>query len=153
MKTYEEWCAETAPVMAAAGRGEAIQARETKFNGDGSIFRQNPWIDVGEYWGRNWTYLAPYDDLILTEFRIKPKTIMIGDIEVPEPLREAPEEGTTYYVPQFNSERMYPYTFRYRNDDFDKEVLKIGFMHLTKEAAEQHAKALIKVSGGKVEDE
>ena len=39
-------------------------------------------------------YYTPY-------FRIKPKTININGIEVPEPMREMPPEGTSVYWPGF----------------------------------------------------
>lgn len=83
-------------------------------------------------------------------FRIKPRTIMIGDIEVPEPLRVAPPVGTVYYYPTLYRLTGIVAAYSWDNLEFDKAVLSRGVMHLTKEAAEIHAKALIKISGGTV---
>lgn len=83
------------------------------------------------------------------QYRRKPKTIRIGDMEVPEPMKTAPEYGTVYWFPSF------PYSetadnFAWSGDDVDNRMLQRGLCHATQEAAEAHAKALIKVSGGEV---
>jgi hypothetical protein len=76
--------------------------------------------------------------------KLKPKTININGFEVPEPCRKALEVEATYYY--FN-----PYTYYdnyiddcvWENDKIDSKMLSAGLLHLTKEAAEIHAKALI----------
>lgn len=83
------------------------------------------------------------------DYRVRPRTIRIGEIDVPEPVRECPPLGAKYYYPTVQ------YTdtvdaFTWQGDSFDKRLLERGLIHLTREAAEQHAKALILVSGGKV---
>lgn len=78
--------------------------------------------------------------------RIKPKVININGIEVPEPMREMPPEGTSVYWPGFGPDSgdthtesadvgCYPAMLPY--------LLRKGLLHLTKEAATIHAKALL----------
>ena len=76
------------------------------------------------------------------EYRRKPKTININGFEVPEPMRESPEIGTTYYYVDF-SLKNHVDDFMWDGGDFDMALLKSGALHLTQEAAEIHAKALL----------
>jgi hypothetical protein len=80
---------------------------------------------------------------------IGPKTITIGGMEVPEPLRTAPPLGVRYFLPLPEGETL-SYPRIWENTVLCKRSLKLGLVHLTKEAAITHAKALIKVSGGEV---
>lgn len=78
-------------------------------------------------------------------YRRRIKTIRIGAYDVPEPLRIAPARGTPYFYPSFGSENnVNDYTFL--NDMTDNCVLDRGMMHLSHEAAELHAKALISLT-------
>lgn len=85
-------------------------------------------------------------------YRAKPRTILIGDMEVPEPVRDVSElemrEG--YYLPDLHRARLYDVS-SWDGDDLDLQLLKHGLVHKTKEAALLHAKALIKISGGSYE--
>ena len=79
----------------------------------------------------------------LVKYRRIPDTIKIGDFDVLEPLREAPEVGTRVYYPD-----LYPATYKYggvvwRGKEQHYSLLKLGILHLTPEAATQHAKALL----------
>ena len=78
--------------------------------------------------------------------RVKPKVININGIEVPEPMREMPPEGTSVYWPGFGPDSgdthtesadvgCYPAMLPY--------LLRKGLLHLTKEAATIHANALL----------
>lgn len=78
--------------------------------------------------------------------RRKPRTIRIGDIDVPPPMRVAPACGTTYWIA--NPARVAMTGIEWENDHFDARWFKYGLCHLTKEAAELHRKALILASGG-----
>lgn len=69
------------------------------------------------------------------------KTIRIGEYDVPEPLREAPEIGTTYYVINIYSGGADVCVWG-SYMEFELEALRRGFLHATREAAELHAKAL-----------
>ena len=83
------------------------------------------------------------------EYRIRPRTIRIGDIDVPKPVREALSVGQQFFVvsPDFSE---YTYSDVWDECHTDNHWISRGLVHLTKEAAIEHAKALILVSGGKV---
>lgn len=70
------------------------------------------------------------------------KTIKIGAFDVPEPLREAPAINTEVYAifSDWNTDVSYTVWCGTRRDT---ELLKQGRLHLTKEAATLHAKALL----------
>jgi hypothetical protein len=81
------------------------------------------------------------------EYRRKPRVIAINGIEVPEPLREKPEIGVTYWYPCITYRGVLD-GYRSGNtswddDTYDNQMLDAGLIHLTKEAAELHAKALL----------
>lgn len=76
------------------------------------------------------------------EYRRKPRTIRIGDHDVPEPMRVAPEYGATYWVAEPSvDEFVRPY--RCYGDDTDRRHLSRGLCHATREAALRHARALL----------
>jgi len=81
-----------------------------------------------------------------TRYRIKPRTVRIGDIDVPEPLREMPADGTTVWWPDFcvAGDNMVG------EADVDgliravlPTLLNRGLLHPTREAAAAHAAALV----------
>lgn len=84
------------------------------------------------------------------DYRIKPEepkllTIIGSDGKArsyPEPCRVKPGEGATYFVPATSYINSYHDQFTWRNDEYDKRFMKWG-IHLTKEAAELHAKAML----------
>lgn len=77
-------------------------------------------------------------------YRRKPRTININGFEVPEPVREPLEEGTTYFVPNLHGVLPDPhYESIWDNCGIDVRRLVHGLIHLTREAAELHAKALL----------
>ena len=80
------------------------------------------------------------------KFRRKQKTITINGIEVPEPLRVAPKDGEAYWVAgaSYNCAQQREWD----SDPIDKRLLAYGVIHSTKEAAEQHRRALILACGG-----
>ncbi len=81
------------------------------------------------------------------EYRRKPRTIRIGERDVPEPMRVAPAMGTEYFYIQ----PCYPALFGISNwygDSVDSGRLAFRICHSTKEAAVAHAEALILISGG-----
>jgi hypothetical protein len=73
------------------------------------------------------------------DWRIKQKTININGFEVPEPVRDKLEEGDLYFIPEALTIEAYDWS----DDEIDNNLLKWGLIHLTKEAAELHIKALI----------
>lgn len=77
-----------------------------------------------------------------TIIRIKPKTININGIEVPEPAREPLKEEQQYWFVYIDASRSQGQS-RWDDDPIDYTRLDMGIIHLTKEAAETHAKALL----------
>ncbi|WFQ80945.1 hypothetical protein PXH59_07600 [Xenorhabdus sp. SF857] len=77
------------------------------------------------------------------DFRLKPRTIKIGDIEVPEPVREALKFGTEYHIPSIE---YLSYCFTWSDDRRDTERLQRGLIHPDRESAELHARALISLT-------
>lgn len=82
---------------------------------------------------------AETDDM---EYRRKPRTININGYEVPEPLREAPEVGASYFLVSLVDERGLANP-AWSGDKFDERCLRAGITHATREAAELHARALL----------
>lgn len=74
-----------------------------------------------------------------------PKTIRIGEYDVPEPVREPLEDDKEYWGVDPMAEEL-AYGFKWHSDKFDNRVLKNGLIHLTKEAAVIHAKALLSLT-------
>ena len=84
------------------------------------------------------------------EIRLVPKTIKtikIGNMDVPEPMRVAPAVGTKYWYVDIEDDELTSSDF-WDNAKQDNQLLKLGICHLTEAAAREHAEALIKVSGG-----
>lgn len=109
------------------------------------------WKETDEPWKR-WEYRAlgsdHWSDLQShpgwtkhMEYRRKPRTIHINGFEVPEPVREPLQRGQEYFVASIDGEK--PEMLPWDDDEIDKRVLKRGLIHLTREAAELHAKALL----------
>ena len=73
----------------------------------------------------------------------EPRTIRIGKIEIPEPVREPLQNGENYFVPAIDCGDYHANRFSWDNDSTDKRLLKQGMVHLTNESALSHAKALI----------
>lgn len=94
-----------------------------------------------------WRQCSTHPDWVQSrKYRRKPRTIRIGNYDVPEPLRVAPEIGTVYYYPYLVGGKGLNGEMAWDGDKYDSETLKKGKVHLTKEAAELHAKALISLT-------
>lgn len=76
------------------------------------------------------------------EYRRKPRTIRINGVDVPEPLREAPALGTPYFYPSTTAINPVVET-QWNLPSDDERLLKRGLCHLTREAADLHARALL----------
>ena len=120
---WQKWCEETAPVMAAAGRGDVVQ-----------VFCVGEWrdMDAGTTFKNGLKY------------RIKPRTIRIGEYDVPEPMREAPEVDSIYYLPVLGEGDNQ--AVAWEDDEYDREWLRLGLCHKTREASALHSKALISLT-------
>ena len=103
-----------------------------------------PW-EMWEYFAdHEWERLTgnpAWDDD--TKYRRKPRTIRIGEIDIPEPVREPLQNGENYFVPAIDCGDCHANRFSWDNDSTDKRLLKQGVVHLTTEAALSHARALI----------
>ena len=76
------------------------------------------------------------------EYRRKPKTITLNGIEVPEPIREAPKIGETFFLVDLASHTLAT-DYSWTNHRYANEWLNKGLVHLTEEAAIAYAKALL----------
>lgn len=94
--------------------------------------RVNDWFNCGKHpeWRAEYSY------------RRKPKTIRIGEHDVPEPVRATPNRDIPYYFPNLDSTALIRGA-RWSGVEFDHYMLARGLVHLTREAAEQHARALL----------
>lgn len=120
-----------ADVIIAMANGETAQTLDSYDN----------WFDPGQAFMNPMTHPG-------FQWRIKPRTIMIGDMEVPEPLREIPMKGTKIYWVDLGNPKNPPWEISDPENWRDVNLSHLGILHLTKEAAITHAKALIKISGG-----
>ena len=81
-------------------------------------------------------------------YRRKPETIKIGDIEIDAPYRGEMKSGDWYFYPNSLVNEYYlPGQWTCRS--VDERMMQLGFVHLTKEAAIKHAKALIALTSKK----
>ena len=86
-----------------------------------------------------------YDNM---EYRLKPKppkTIRIGEYDVPEPVREPLEDDKEYWGVDPMAEEL-AWNYKWHNAAFCNLRLRRGLIHLTKEAAVIHAKALLSLT-------
>lgn len=119
---------------------EALLAGETVENVPGSYsngfwrLSESGMLEVG----RGWQRVPERLDIL----RIKKKTLRIGAFDVPEPVRKPLEAGTKYYVPKPHSEPLVDY-YKWVGDGVDHTLVQRGLAHLSEEAAELHAKALL----------
>lgn len=123
-KTFQDWAKEILPIVQAAANGELIE-----------VMKSDGWVVKAEHLGFNM-----YDT-----YRIKPKTIRIGEYDVPEPLREMPTLGTDYYITDITSSSLYGVA-TWVCDVEDITWFNRGMVHSTKDAAICHAKALLSLT-------
>ena len=123
-----------AEILRAIADGEKVQYRDVMRGEDWA--RTGPWkdFDVNSI-EACWNLLAPGKN----QWRIAPKTIKIGDFEVPEPCRAAPRAGEKFWT-------VSPFTgttsFTWDASTPCRRALEDGFVHLTEEAAQKHYEAI-----------
>ena len=79
-------------------------------------------------------------------YRLKPaRTIRIGKYDVPEPVREPLEDDKEYWGVDLMAEEL-AWKYKWNNAVFCNLMLRRGLIHLTKEAAVIHAKALLSLT-------
>ena len=118
--------------------GQDAQETETPWD-RWQIDINGKWQDLGECF-----YFIPEH-----QYRRKPKmlSVTLANGEVvswPEPLKEALDTDEKYWYFNMSPEDI-NYNF-WRDSDFDKGLLSMGMLHLTKEAADQHSTALRKIN-------
>ena len=122
-KTFQDWAKEILPIVEAAANGVGIE------------FKQ------GDVW-----YEKTHNYLCRDyEYRVKLKTIRIGEYDVPEPMREIPARGTTYYVVNTVAPES-PEWYTWVGDTSDIGWFNRGILHSTRDAAVLHAEALLSLT-------
>ena len=97
--------------------------------------------EVEYFDGKIWRYIKTpifYEDY---KFRVKPRTFPIGEWEAPVPETTTPQEGQQYHAPDLVMEG-FTCSYTWRGDAIDERLLARGLLHLTREAAFQHGRAL-----------
>ena len=122
-KTFQDWAKEILPIVEAAANGVGIESKQG-----------------GVWYEKTHNYLC-----CDCEYRVKLKTIRIGEYDVPEPLREMPARGTTYYVVDTVTP-LSPRKYAWAGDTADNAWLNRGILHSTSDAAVLHAKALLSLT-------
>lgn len=122
---FQKWCKMLIPVVAAASLGGDIE-----------------WLDHRGVW-------QPKDKttgfVVEGKYRIKPRTIMIGDVEVPEPMRYEPEEGAIVWLVAMASHSKVA-QLEWYGSEWHKYLLGNGIIHSSIDGAKAHADALISLS-------
>lgn len=78
-----------------------------------------------------------------TQYRRKPRTIQVNGFDVPEPVRKKLKDGDKYFVPSVSSKDFFGGTWIWFSDGCGQTMLSRGLIHLTKENAIIHAKAML----------
>ena len=97
--------------------------------------REREWNRLAShpYWGEEY------------EYRRKPRALTYT-VTIPEPLRDAPKRGESYYVMDMSEISLYFLHWWY-DDEADRRNLKRGMCFATKEDAIAAAKAMLPVKG------
>ena len=82
-----------------------------------------------------------------TKYRRAPENITVGNVSFPKAESRAPGICGMYYIPCLNAQTFCA-QYHWGGGEADQRFLKAGLVHLARDAAIQHAKALIKLSGG-----
>lgn len=94
---------------------------------------EHPWRTMGGHPG--W--------ILDTKYRRKPRTIRIGEFDVPEPWCQPLEKGAHYWLVGINDGEAGAIECTNFTPSTGLKHVKAGLVHLTREAAEQHARALL----------
>lgn len=86
------------------------------------------------------------DQYAPARYRLKPRTITVNGREIVAGESEKPDHGATYWVPCLDKEVFFTeYVWNKDGDPVDTRCLQYGLVHLTKEAAIAHAKAMLNI--------
>jgi len=118
-----------ADILRAIADGKTIEMR-----------RKNTSDTDNDWWVSN--IVLQYLDDADREFRIKPETLLINNIEVPYPVREPLKPHQNYWVAGPDRECIAE-RFKWADDPIENHWFKRGLIHSTEEAAIAHAEALL----------
>ena len=137
--------------LEAALRGEPVVTRGgkkatqiTKFDvtpGHDSVFAVIGGLVFSFYCDGSGLEAESTIDLFMAE-----RTIRIGDVEVPEPVREPLKIGDEFWIADAAASG--PICCDWDGGAADLHFLRFGLVHRTHDAAKTHRAALIKISGG-----
>lgn len=130
MNNLQKWCSDNLPVIEAAARGDAIQIRPRGCE---------DWGDMRD---------ACFRGDLAYEYRIKPRTIKIGDIDVPEPMRTPPVGGQEVFSPMPASSDMC-WSWPWCGSEADFSAMNRGVIHKDKDSAIAHSLAIISLASAK----
>lgn len=127
--TFQEWCKEILPIINAGAQGEEIEYMSTA----PGVW---PWLKK-EFAGMEGAF----------RYRIKPRTV--NGFEVPKAVLDILDDDQEYFVPSPSNYKLFDkcYWDTY-NTDCTNHLLR-GIVHLTKEAAIAHAKAMVGIDPSK----
>lgn len=142
MSTRHKW----ADVITAWSEGEAIQCQRVA-------------ADHVPGWTDKWSDDCPRDEYGTPawnhphyRWRIKPRMCFLNGYEVPAPERRAPAHKTHCWCPCPTHED-YVSNFLWLDDATDRRLLRRGRVHLSRDAAQAHARAEVLAVGGTLEGE
>ena len=136
MSDFKDWCEKVMPFVIASSNGEVVQA---------SCDNGHSWFDMSECERSDPALQFDFDDY---DYRIKPRTIKIGDFDVPEPMREIPTYGDVVFTVEIDEKRLFGQT-TWNSLEFVSTMLERGLLHKSKDAAIAHAKAIIALTSAK----
>ena len=133
MSRFKGWCKKVMPFVIASSNGEVVQA---------SCDNGHTWFDMDECEMSDQALQFDFGDY---DYRIKPRTIKIGDFDVPEPMREAPNGGVEVFSPMPASQEMY-WSWPWRGSKADFLALNRGVVHCNMDSAVAHSIAIISLT-------
>lgn len=122
-----------AEILIAIGNGEAVEYKSNAHD------KFEPWPQPHHF--ESGFSPLKCDDLV--QWRIKQRTIKIGDIEVPEPFRGELSESQKYFMATLKDGKASAGSFTNWTNTTGDDHVASGLVHLTKAAALAHAEALI----------
>ena len=123
LSSTRQWYIDLAHVIAAAAEGKVVQYLAADGN----------WYDGSG------AFVSP------NKYRVKPeapKTIKVNGFDVPEPMREAPVLGASYFIAAPHA-RDYYHWYSWDGIPLETYWLLRGLLYSTEEAAVAHAKAML----------
>lgn len=124
---------------------EALQAL---IDGQDVEFKEknsDEWYEFNEYFAIKYLYK---ENLSFRKAK-KQEMITIGDVSFPKPYQGEMEKDQVYHYPLMDIRALFD-SVRWTGSERDRSIMKKGLLHLSKENAIAHAKALIRLSGGEI---